>query len=197
VGEFKGECEMNKRRSSIVAIFAAILLIAAPAFAKTKAEKQAEARKNAEQTLAKLYKAQPSAKAAIEAAAGYAAFSNFGMKILLAGGGKGQGIAFDNRTKKVTYMKMVELQAGLGMGVKKFRTIFVFETKDAMDRFVNNGWEFGGQATAAAKSSGKGGSLQGAVQVMPGVWMYQLTDKGLALELTGKGTKYYKDDDLN
>jgi len=27
--------------------------------------------------------------------------------------------------------------------------------------------------------------------------MYQLTDKGLALELTAKGTKYYKDSDLN
>jgi hypothetical protein len=39
--------------------------------------------------------------------------------------------------------------------------------------------------------------MQGAVLVMPGVWMYQLTDKGLALELTGKGTKYYKDDELN
>jgi len=24
-----------------------------------------------------------------------------------------------------------------------------------------------------------------------------MTDKGLALELTGKGTKYFKDDDLN
>jgi len=24
-----------------------------------------------------------------------------------------------------------------------------------------------------------------------------LTDKGLALEITAKGTKYYKDDDLN
>jgi lipid-binding SYLF domain-containing protein len=119
------------------------------------------------------------------------------MKILLAGGGKGQGIAFDNRTQKVTYMKMIEVQAGLGMGVKKFRTIFVFETKGAMDDFVNNGWEFGGQATAAAKSGSKGGSYQGAVQVREGVWMYQLTDKGLALELTGKGTKYYKDDDLN
>jgi len=35
------------------------------------------------------------------------------------------------------------------------------------------------------------------VSVSPGVWMYQLTDKGLALELTGKGTKYFKDDDLN
>jgi hypothetical protein len=29
------------------------------------------------------------------------------------------------------------------------------------------------------------------------VWMYQLTDKGLALEITAKSTKYSKDDDLN
>jgi lipid-binding SYLF domain-containing protein len=188
---------MNKRTVSILVMFALLLLIAVPAFAKTKEQKQAEARKNAQTTLASLYKVQPSAKAAIKAAAGYAAFSNFGMKILLAGGGKGQGIAFDNASKNVTYMKMVEVQAGLGMGIKKFRTIFVFETKDALDHFVNSGWEFGGQATAAAKSDKKGGSYQGAVQVMRGVWMYQLTDKGLALELTGKGTKYYKNDDLN
>lgn len=188
---------MHKPRASISLMFAMILLVAAPSFAKTKEQKQADVRKSASETLAKLYKARPSAKATIKAATGYAAFSNFGMKILLAGGGKGQGIALDNGTQKVTYMKMLEVQAGLGMGVKKFRTIFVFETKDAMDQFINKGWEFGGQATAAAKSGDKGGSYQGAVQVMPGVWMYQLTDKGLALELTGKGTKYYKDDDLN
>lgn len=188
---------MHKPRVSISMMFAMILMVAAPSFAKTKEQKQADVRKSANETLAKLYKARPSAKATVKAATGYAAFSNFGMKILLAGGGKGQGIAFDNGTQKVTYMKMLEVQAGLGMGVKKFRTIFVFETKDAMDQFINKGWEFGGQATAAAKSGDKGGSYQGAVQVMPGVWMYQLTDKGLALELTGKGTKYYKDDDLN
>jgi hypothetical protein len=29
------------------------------------------------------------------------------------------------------------------------------------------------------------------------VWLYQLTDEGLAAELTAKETKYYKDDDLN
>ena len=188
---------MNKRKMPIVMMFAVILLVAAPSFAETKEQKQAKVRKNADETLARLYKARPSARAAIKAAAGYAAFSNFGMKILLAGGGKGQGIAYDNSTQKVTYMKMLEVQAGLGMGIKKFRTIFVFETADAMSHFINNGWEFGGQATAAAKSGNKGGSYQGAVQVMPGVWMYQLTDKGLALELTGKCTKYYKDDDLN
>ena len=188
---------MNKPRVSILMMFAVILFIAVPSFAKTKEQKRAAVRKSADETLAKLYQARPSAKATIKAAAGYATFSNVGMKILLAGGGKGQGLVFDNRTMKTTYMKMREVQAGLGMGVKKFRTIFVFETKGAMDDFVNNGWEFGGQATASAKSDSKGGSYQGAAQVREGVWMYQLTDKGLALELTGKGTKYYKDDDLN
>jgi len=62
---------------------------------------------------------------------------------------------------------------------------------------TNTGGEFGAQTTAAAKTSDGGGSLEGAVAVSPGVWMYQLTDKGLALELTGKGTKYSKDDELN
>ncbi len=117
------------------------------------------------------------------------------MKILIAGGGRGSGVAVDNATQKVTYMKMIEVQAGLGMGIKKFSVIFVFETKEALKKFVNSGWEFGGQTTAAAKGSDSGGAYQGAASVSPGVWMYQLTDKGLALELTGKGTKYFKDDD--
>jgi lipid-binding SYLF domain-containing protein len=95
-------------------------------------------------------------------------------------------------------MKMLEAQAGLGFGVKKFKVIFVFDNQKAFDGFVNSGWEFGGEASAAAKTSPeKGGSMQGAASVSEGVWMYQLTDKGLALEITAKGTKYSKDDDLN
>jgi lipid-binding SYLF domain-containing protein len=186
---------MNRVRLSI-----ALVTILAGAFtvvAKSKEEKQAEARKKADATLQRLYKAQPSAQAAVKKAAGYAVFNSGGAKILVAGAGRGRGLAVDNATKKVVYMKMREIQAGLGMGVKKFSTIFVFETKDAMNRFIDSGWEFGGQSTAAAKTGDGGGALQGAVSVSPGVWMYQMTDKGLALELTGKGTKYSKDDDLN
>ena len=62
---------------------------------------------------------------------------------------------------------------------------------------VGHIWEFGGQTTAAAKMGEEGGAFAGAMSVSPGVWMYQLTDDGLAVELTGKGTKYYVDDDLN
>ena len=33
--------------------------------------------------------------------------------------------------------------------------------------------------------------------VAPGVWLYQVSGDSLALELTAKGTKYYKDTELN
>jgi lipid-binding SYLF domain-containing protein len=92
---------------------------------------------------------------------------------------------------------MGELQAGVGIGVKKFQGVFVFETADKLKAFVEQGWEFGGQTTAAATIGDQGTALQGASSVSPGVWMYQLTDKGLAAEATVKGTKYWKDTDLN
>jgi lipid-binding SYLF domain-containing protein len=185
------------KRRSIVLAMALVLAVPSVGFAAKKDEEQAEVRKAGQDALAAVYKAQPSARKAVESAAGYAAFSNFGMKILVAGGGSGKGIAVNNKTKAMTYMKMAEVQAGLGFGVKKFQLVWVFETEKALNDFVNSGWEFGAQATAAAKSGDKGTAYQGAVAVAPGVWLYQLTDKGLALELTAKGTKYFKDSDLN
>ena len=105
---------MNRRMMVVTMAFA----LAAPGIAlgADKANEQAEVRKAGQDALAAVYKAQPSAKKAIESAAGYAAFSNFGMKILVAGGGSGKGIAVNNKTKATTYMKMAEVQAGLGIG---------------------------------------------------------------------------------
>jgi lipid-binding SYLF domain-containing protein len=162
-----------------------------------KAKEQKEVRQMAQKALQRLYKAQPAAQSAVSHGAGYAVFSNTGVKILFAGSGKGEGIAVDNQTKKEVFMKMVELQAGLGFGVKKFSVIFVFDNDQALNSFINSGWEFGGQASAAATTGTKGGSMAGAASVSDGVWMYQMTDKGLAAEITIKGTKYYKDGDLN
>jgi lipid-binding SYLF domain-containing protein len=182
-------------------LIALVCLIAVVTFAddeKDKEKERTEIRQMCQETLARLYKAEPPAKAAVEKAYGYAVFSNTGIKILFGGSGKGEGVAINNQDKTETFMKMLEIQAGLGMGVKKYRVIFVFDNQKAFDGFVNSGWEFGGQASAAAKTSPeKGGSMEGAASVSEGVWMYQLTDKGLALELTGKGTKYSKDKDLN
>ena len=94
-------------------------------------------------------------------------------------------------------MDMLAVSAGLGMGVKKFLVVFVFHNEKALNSFVNSGWQFGGQSTVAVTANDKGGSMAGAVSVSDGVWMYQMTDKGVAAEVTATGTKYYKDDDLN
>jgi lipid-binding SYLF domain-containing protein len=88
---------------------------------------------------------------------------------------------------------MAEIQAGRGFGVKKFQLVWVFDNPQALDKFVNAGWEIGGQATASAQTGDKGAAYQGAVSVSPGVWLYQVSGDSLALELTAKGTKYYKD----
>ena len=185
------------RRRNLILVLAFALAAPGLGFAADKEKERAEVVKASDEALAAIYAAEPAARRAAESAAGYAVFSNFGMKILVAGGGTGKGIAVDNATKATTYMKMAEIQAGLGFGVKKFWLLWVFETKQALDTFVNAGWEIGAQATAAAKAGDKGTSYQGAVAVAPGVWLYQLTESGLAAELTAKGTKYYKDGDLN
>ena len=186
----------SKGLKFIFLTLACALAIVAHAADDKKAEEQQAVRKMAQDTLQRLYKAEPKAKGAVQGAAGYAVFSNTGVKILMLGSGKGEGIAV-NKSKQETFMKVVELQAGLGFGVKKFSVIFVFDNDTAFNNFVNSGWEFGGQTTAAATTGDKGGAMTGAASVSPGVWMYQLTDKGVALEITAKGTKYYKDDDLN
>lgn len=154
-------------------------------------------RSMARDTLSDLYAKQPAAKRAVESAAGHAVFSNFGMKILVAGGGTGKGVAVNNKTGREVFMRMAEVQAGLGFGIKKFRQVWVFQNQAAFEKFANSGFEFGGQATLAAKASGEGLDLAGAVSVSPGVWLYQLTDEGIAAELTVKGTKYYPDTELN
>lgn len=164
---------------------------------KTVPQQQEEILKKSKEILELLYQSQPKARSLVENAVGYATFSNFGMKILIAGGGSGTGVVIKKNRSKPVFMNMAEVQAGLGVGIKTTRTIFIFQTEAALNDFVNSGWTFGGQATAAAKYENDGGALQDAVIVAPGVLMYQLTDSGLAAEITGKGTKYYKNSELN
>ena len=186
---------MNTRRKTLQSLltlaFAATLelpvnagLLGGEKSADDIAKEKSEIRKMTSETLANLYKLQPSAKQSIAKAAGYAVFSNFGMKILFAGTGSGKGIVFDKRKKREVFMKMIEVQAGLGLGVKKFSVVFVFDNAALVNEFIESGWEAGAQATAAGSYDGQGASMAGAIAVKPGVWMYQMTGDGLAVELT-------------
>jgi lipid-binding SYLF domain-containing protein len=186
----------------LVGLFAATLAVALPATvaAKDKVEaKRAEVRKMRDEVLARLYEAHPGAKARIREAAGYAVFSNVGVNVFFASVAGGTGIVVERGTLRdtETFMNMGSAGVGLGLGVKDFRAVFVFSDRARLREFVDKGWDFSGQADAAAKSDDKGTAVSGAVTVMPGVEVYQLTKNGVALQLTLQGTKYWKDRDLN
>ena len=184
-----------KYKMIVVAI--AFLSLIAICAADSKEEKQAKVRKAVDQTLQDLYKAKPSSQSAIQKSAGYAVFKNFGTNVLVVSTASGSGIAVNNQSKQETFMKMISAGAGLGVGVKDFRVIFVFGSDKAFNTFLSSGWSGSAQTDAAAKAGQSGGAYSGAVEVAPEVWVYQMTKNGLALQLTLQGTKYYKDDDLN
>lgn len=189
---------MMQRMSA--SLFGLVLTLALGGCATTSGTSPQEKRKAVldmrTEVLAELYKARPSARAEIAAAPGYAVFSNANINVIFASFGGGYGVVKDNRTGHQVFMKMGEVGIGLGLGVKDFRAVFVFHDRSSLDKFINSGWEFGGHADASAKASDKGAAVGGEA-LLDGITIYQLTKSGLALQATVKGTKYWKDDELN
>ena len=186
------------RLKGIALMSGSLLLSVGLSIAKDSPEQQREkTRKMAATTLEELYKLQPASREAIRKSAGYAVFNNMGANVLLLSTARGAGLAVNSKAGQDTFMKMISVGGGLGLGVKDYRVIFAFETDQALTRFTNSGWDASGQADAAAKARKTGGAYSGATSVAPGVWVYQITKNGLALQLTLQGTKYYKDDNLN
>jgi len=184
--------------TAVAVLFAGFLACSSAPVSKAQIDEQRTSiREMASQTIAQVYQQYPDSPFNVETAVGYAVFSDFGMKFLFLGGAGGQGLAVNNATKQQTFMKMVELQPGFGFGAQKFRIVFIFQTPEALNQFVNSGWEFGANAMAAAKTSTQGAGAQMGAAVAPGVIMYQLSEQGAIVGVSITGAKYYKNDQLN
>ena len=71
------------------------------------------------------------------------------------------------------------------LSLTPYAHIFIFHDEATMNHFIDSGWEFGGHAAV-------GGEV-----LLDNITIYQLTESGLALQATVKGTKYWKDEALN
>jgi lipid-binding SYLF domain-containing protein len=143
-----------------------------------------------------LYTQKPDVRDQISSAPGYAVFSNANVNLILASFGGGYGVMHNNRNGRDTYLKMGEIGVGFGLGVKDFRVVLVFHTDDAMQRFEEYGVGLGAQADAAAVAGDQGAAVGGEL-TLDNITVYQLTEAGLALQATLKGTKYWPDRELN
>lgn len=193
---------MNKFRRflSSLLLTGVVSVVFSPAgWAKADADTQrAEIRQMRDEVLEELFELKPEVESRLKKAEGYAVFTNVGVNVIFASFAGGKGIVVDHAffTDDEIFMKMGSAGIGLGLGVKDFRAVFVFTDEDVMERFIETGWDFSGQADAAAKSNQKGGSIEASGTVLPGMEVYQLTKNGLALQATVQGTKYWKDKEL-
>lgn len=179
----------------LAALTVSLSLLGGNALAQTdKAAKQDEIRKVTQGTLEKFYKADPKLEAEVSKAPGYAVFTTYGLSFLVGGAG-GKGLAHDNKTSQDTFMAMGEASAGVQVGLAENETLIIFKTEKKMKQFITSGWTFGGggavQAGAGGKSAGKSGGG------MPGIAYYTLTRNGLEVGVAAKGTKFWKDKELN
>lgn len=179
--------------ASLILVVAGISTVPAR---ETAEEKRASTLKMRDTVLADLYKEKPETKSRIKKAEGYAVFTNVGVNVIFASFAGGHGVVVDKKGRE-TFMKMGSAGIGLGLGIKDFRAVFVFYDKAKLETFIEKGWDFSGQADAAAKSDDKGNQVALAATVIPGVEIYQFTKNGLALQATLQGTKYWVDRDLN
>ena len=197
------------RRTLLSTLLVAALACALPAAAsaglfgpkgETRDEKRTAIRGERDEIFAQLYRSHPEARAKIEKSVGYATFNNKSLKLVLLSGGVGYGVAVDRRTGHETFMKMGTVGGGLGLGAKSLRAVFIFKDAGVMQKFVQSGWQFGGEADASAKAARKGGSVakEGGVDTGGNLFeIYQMTETGFALQATLAGTKYWKDGSLN
>ena len=181
---------------------------AAVAGADKSDKKKAKIDQMAQESLNRLFAENPKTKPLFEQSYGYAVFDARQTKVMVSGGG-GDGVAIERATGKKTYMKQATLGVGIGLGIQVYQVVFLFESRDGFDNFVEKGWEVGAGANAAAGDEGKnaGASATGkdavsagadtAVAFSNGMAVFQMTEKGLMLQADISGTKYWKPEGLN
>ena len=164
---------------------------------KTLEEQREEVRQMSEATLDKLYQKYPSAINVIDTCYGYATLSNANTNLILVSSSHGRGVAYNNDTGEEVFMRMKEIGIGIGAGAREYDLIFIFANKEAWDKFISGKTKFGGEASATVTDGTSGGAIEGATLASSGIWVYQMTTKGISLEATLNGTKYYTDKKLN
>lgn len=164
--------------------------------AKIEKEK-AEINQLSTKALSNLYEKIPLAERVITKSYAYATLSNTGMKLGIIGDAHGRGLAVNNATGEKIYMRMNEMGIGLGLGVKEYDLIFVISTEEAWKSFISGDIKFASSAEASAKDGVNGDGIEGASVAAKGIWVYQMTKKGLTLDASIKGTKIYPYKKLN
>ena len=119
-----------------------------------RAQKREEIKQVAQETINTLTADDPALQTAIDASAGYFVAQVSAVSAPVVGGGFGIGVLYDKENGTRTYMDVRRYDLGMGLGVRKFRLLLVFNNREALDEFRRGGWDRGIGTEMAAGTTG-------------------------------------------
>ena len=130
-------------------------------------------------------KADPGLEKKFMEAYGYAILPNVGKGGVIVGGAGGNGTVY-TKGKAIGTVNMVQASVGAQIGGQAFREAIFFETKEALDRFKDNKFQFSSQLSALAVKTGVSANMQ----YTEGVAVLTESKGGLMAEATVSGQKF-------
>ena len=134
---------------------------------------------------------KPGMQKFFDEAYGYAVFPSVGKGAIGIGGAHGKGIVYE-QGNPIGDAKLTQISWGLQLGGQAYREVIFFETKEALQSFKDNNFEFAARASAVAVTAGA--SADAAYE--KGVAVYTLVRGGLMYEASigGQKFKYFPED---
>lgn len=133
-------------------------------------EKREEIKSDAQDAMKAFKNVNPNLESELQNAAGYAVFPNVGKGAWVLGGAAGNGVVYE-KGRVTGYAELRQIDVGFQFGGKAFRELIVFKTQDALNRFKEGNFEFGGSASAVIWDKGRGEALSfengAGVAIMP------------------------------
>jgi hypothetical protein len=193
--------EFLMKSSSTILFAVACALVIAPGCAAPKGETPEAKREYAlamkDRALEQVYAKKPEAKQDVESAPGYMVVDGLAWGFGFLGSGGGYGVAVDNATKQVTYMRHWHFMPGFGIAGKGYKEIVVFENAETFKKFTTGKWDTGGNAEAAFNFGETGGSALASGSFDKKVKVYEVTNDGIVLRASIPITNYTRDKKLN
>ncbi len=119
-----------------------------------------------------------------EEAYGYVIFPAIGKGASGIGGAFGNGTVFE-QGEAIGKAKLTQITIGFQFGGQSYRQVIFFETKDDLERFKENRFEFAAQASAVAIEEGAAANFEYA----DGVAVFTIVKAGLMYEASLGGQK--------
>ncbi len=138
------------------------------------------------ETLARLVTEHPTTKEELTQSVGYVVGEKKVVKIPLVGWGGGAGVVVDKTTGKRSYVRIPELQFGMGWGGRDERIVLIFQDREKLLDLADGKWKgsVGVEAAAKAGDVGAAGGVGSGGLAKKGYSTYVLTEAGVSATAT-------------